>query len=313
MTTENKPDHHPTLPRVGFIGLGLMGGALARQTFRAKYPLTLLVHREQDRVAMADLLAQGAQTAQTPAELAAQSDVVVICVTGAPQVEDIVLGDQGIHRSARPGLAVVDLSTSLPETTLRCAGALAGHGACFVDAAMTGTPSDAETGSINLLLGGDPAPLAALEPLMRCWARNLYHCGPTGSGHTVKLLHQFVVLSNAAVLTEAFSLARKTGVDTTVLGDVIASGGANSTAFQRLRPYVEEGNDRSFRFSLANALKDMRYHGAMAQAAGANRRISEAALSAYTLANEQGLGDAFVPHLLDVADRENGVASSTTQ
>ncbi|WP_066268928.1 NAD(P)-dependent oxidoreductase [Hydrogenophaga palleronii] len=294
--------------RVGFIGLGLMGHALASNSARAGHAVSLLIRNDKDRNTAAALLAQGGQEASTPAALLEQVDTVVICVSATPQVEDVVFGASGLLSGPIAGRTVIDCSTSIPESSLRIAAALRAQGAEFVDAAMTGTPRDAEAGAINLLLGGAPQVLARLEGLMHCWARNLYHCGDTGTGHSVKLLHQFVVLSNAAVLAEAYSLARKTGVNLNVLGEVIASGGANSTAFQRLRPYVEEGNDEMFRFSLGNALKDMRYYRSMNEAANAQGALSEATISAYTSASEQGLEALFVPHLLDAMDRLNGLA-----
>lgn len=309
--------------RVGFIGLGLMGRGLARHTLAGGHTVTLLVRHARDHDCLAPLLAQGAHAAATPAALAAQCDVVVLCVTGAPEVEAVVLGPDGLRQGLQalqpahipgsppgaaeraadlPRLHVVDCSTSRPDTTQRCAQALAPHGAAFIDAAMTGTPRDADAGTLNLLLGGTAAQREALAPLMRLWARNLFVCGQApGAGHAVKLLHQFVVLSNAAVLAEAYALARQAGVDTAVLGEVIASGGANSTAFQRLRPYAEEGRDDQFRFTLANALKDLRYHDHMAAQAGLRGAIGSAALCAYSQANDLGLGAAYVPHLLDVA------------
>ena len=285
--------------KVGFIGLGLMGRALARHTLQAGHPVTAFARSDRSREVLAALVADGASTAASPAKLADRVDIVVLCVTGAPEVHALVFGDDGLLAGAIDGGTVIDCSTSQPATSLACQAALASRGARFIDAAMTGTPSDAEAGAINLLLGGDPQTLASVEPLMRCWARNLFHCGPTGTGHAVKLLHQFVVLSNAAVLAEAFTVADRARVDPRVLGEVIASGGANSTAFQRLRPYVEHGDDTNFRFSIANARKDMDYYGAMHGEHGQGPGIGTAVLSTYDRALELGLGPQFVPHLID--------------
>lgn len=298
--------------RVGFIGLGLMGRALAARTLQAGHPTTVLVRHARGREECGALLAAGAREAPTPRAVLAQADVVVVCVGSSAQVEEVVFGAEGLLSGDARGRVVIDCSTSLPGSSLRIAAALREGGAEFIDAAMTGTPRDAEAGAINLLLGGRPDVLAPLEPLMRLWAKNLYRCGETGAGHSVKLLHQFVVLSNAAVLAEAFSLARKTGVDERVLGEVIASGGANSTAFQRLRHYVEDGNDAMFRFSLENALKDMRYYRTMIEAAQAEGGVSAAALSAYISANERGLGSHYVPHLIDAFDALNGLPPRPT-
>jgi 3-hydroxyisobutyrate dehydrogenase-like beta-hydroxyacid dehydrogenase len=242
----------------------MMGRGMAKHVLDKGHPVALLLRSKDDEMRCADLLARGAQHLKTAAEVAATADVIIICVTGSPQVEEVVFADNGILQGLKPGCVVVDCSTSLPDSTLRVAEAIAARNGKFLDAAMTGTPKDADEGSITLLVGGDKAVLENVRPVFDLFAKNIYYCGAVSAGHTTKLLHQFVVLGNAAILAEAFSCASKTGVNLEVLCDVIASGGANSTAFQRLRPYVIEGNDQLFRFSLANAHKDMHYYARMA-------------------------------------------------
>lgn len=312
MEHNSTTDRSSTSPRraVGFIGLGLMGHGLALHAQKAGYRLRLLVKNDADRSKCADLLRAGATGFSSPRELASASDVVVICVTGSPQVEEVVFADAGLLAGLRPGMVVVDCSTSLPASSRRIAKAVAAKGGMFLDAAMTGTPSDADKGDINLLVGGDVEVLASVRPVLESFARNIYHCGGTGAGHSVKLLHQFVVLSNAAVLAEAISFAGISGVDTEVLCDVIASGGANSTAFQRLRPFVKAGRDESFRFTLANALKDMHYYTQMTGEAKAVCAIGDAVHNSYRVAYHQGLSERFVPHLIGSLDRLNGVATA---
>ena len=292
--------------RVGFVGVGLMGHGLAKHALAAGHAVRLMLRSDEDRRRCEDLLQAGALGVARCDALAEQCDVVVVCVTGSPQVEDAVLGATGLVHGLRRGATVVDCSTALPDSTRRIGEALAARGIDFLDAAMTGTPKEAEAGEINLLVGGEAAVLERVRPVLRCFAKNIYACGALGAGHTVKLLHQFVVLSNAAVLAEAYACASKTGVDTAVLGEVIGSGGANSTAFQRLRAYVDEGDDTGFRFSLANALKDMRYYTQMMANAQVVAGIAGAVHASYTVANNAGLADRFVPHLVDSVRRMNG-------
>lgn len=289
-----------------------MGQALAANAQRAGHSISLLVRpgKQRDTEISSALMGKHPSVAHTPADLIDMVDIVVICVTGTPQVEETIFSEHGLLSRSVTGRTIIDCSTSMPDSSIKIAAALRAAGGEFIDAAMTGTPRDAEAGQINLLLGGQPETLAKLEPLMRCWAKNLYHCGDTGAGHSVKLLHQFMVLSNAAIVAEGFSMARKNGINLNVLGDVIASGGANSTAFQRLRHYVEDGNDEMFRFSLTNALKDMRYYTAMGDATNCNDALGKAVLANYLYANELGLGSKFVPHLLDAADELNGMPPS---
>ncbi|MCJ7799925.1 MAG: NAD(P)-dependent oxidoreductase [Polaromonas sp.] len=292
--------------KIGFIGLGMMGRGMAKHVLDKGHPVALLLRSEENRMHCADLLAGGAQSLATPAEVAATADVVILCVTGSPQVEEIVFADNGLLQGLRPGCVVVDCSTSLPDSTRRVAEAIAAKNGRFLDAAMTGTPKDADEGTVNLLVGGEKDVLESVRPVFELFAKNIYYCGAVSAGHTTKLLHQFVVLGNAAILAEAFSCASKTGVNLEVLCDVIASGGANSTAFQRLRPYVIEGNDQLFRFSLANAHKDMHYYARMTGEARAVSFIGDAVHNAYTVAGNMGLKTQFVPHLLRSFNRLNG-------
>ncbi|HYD60859.1 MAG TPA: NAD(P)-dependent oxidoreductase [Noviherbaspirillum sp.] len=285
---------------VGFLGLGLMGHGLARNVQRAGHPVSLLVRSDEARKRVADLLDAGATSASTAHEVAASANVIVICVTGAPDVEELVLGEKGLLESVGAGMTVIDCSTSLPETSRRIATAVHARGGHFIDAALTGTPREAEEGTVNLLVGGDPEVIGRVTPLLHSFARNIYHCGAVGTGHTVKLLHQFIVLGNAAILAEAFGIAKSAGVDLQVLCDVIASGGANSTAFQRFRPYVLEGDDSLFRFSLSNANKDMRYFLRMVSESGLRSSLGKQVGVAYEAAKDAGYGDKFVPHLIDV-------------
>lgn len=296
---------------VGFIGLGMMGRGMAKHVLGSGHPVALLLRSKEDEVRCADLLAGGARPLKTAAEVAATADIVIICVPGSPQVEDVVFADHGLLQGIKPECVVVDCSTSLPESTRRVAAAIATRSGLFLDAAMTGTPKDADEGKINLLVGGDPAVLASVRPVFDTFAKNIYECGAVSSGHTTKLLHQFVVLGNAAILAEAFSGAKKTGVNLEVLCDVIASGGANSTAFQRLRPFVIDGNDQLFRFSLANAHKDMHYYARMTGEAKAVSFIGDAVHNTYTVAANLGYATQFVPHLVSSLNTLNGPTTSS--
>jgi 3-hydroxyisobutyrate dehydrogenase-like beta-hydroxyacid dehydrogenase len=283
-----------------------MGHGLAKHVLRAGHPVHLLLHDARDRERCRDLVEAGAAAFERCDALAADCDIVITCVTASAQVEEVVLGEHGVLQTLPAGGIIVDCSTAQPESTWRVAAAVAARGCRFIDAAMTGTPVNAEEGTLNLLVGGDAATLEAVRPVLTCFARNIYSCGEIGAGHTAKLLHQFVVLGNAAILAEAFSCAGKAGVNVGTLCEVIASGGANSTAFQRMRPFYEGGDDQGFRFSLANALKDMRYYVRMTSDSDAVSTIASAVQSSYTIAGNAGFGDRFVPHLLGSVNRLNG-------
>lgn len=288
-----------TKRNIGFIGLGMMGRGMARHVLASGHTVGLLVRTKDGEERCADLLAAGARICATSAEVAAMAEVLIICVTGSPEVEEVVLGQHGILEGIKPGCVVVDCSTSQPDSTRRLAAAISAKGARFLDAALTGTPKHAEEGQLNLLVGGDKVVLEEVRAVFALFAKNIFHCGGVGAGHTTKLLHQFVVLGNAAILAEAFSCASKTGVNLDVLCDVIDTGGANSTAFQRLRPYVQDGNDQMFRFSIGNAHKDMRYYARLTGEAGVVSHLGDAVHNTYTLAINQGYTPNFIPHMIN--------------
>src|SRR5512137_1193304 len=176
-------------PRIGFIGIGLMGHGIAKNLVAKGFPLTLRVHR--NRKPAEDLLAAGAAEAATHADLARAADVVVLCVTGAPQVEEIVHGKDGLASAARPGLIVIDTSTSEPATTTKMRESLAPLGVAFVDAPLSRTPAEAEQGRLNIMVGADDATFARVKPVLEAFCENIFHAGPAGHGLVLKLLNNF--------------------------------------------------------------------------------------------------------------------------
>ena len=209
---------------VGFIGAsGLMGHGMAKNVAAAGYPLAYTVHRSP--VADLDALgALGARRVADPAELGATCDVVIICVTGSPQVETVVQGPKGLLTRPRDGLVIIDASTSEPSSTARLAATALAKGVRYVDAPLTQGPAEAAAGTLNSLVGADDATFERVLPLVSTYSANVIHCGGTGAGHTVKLLNNFAVQAMANALAESFAVAAKAGVDPRVLVDVIAAG-----------------------------------------------------------------------------------------
>lgn len=284
--------------QVGFIGVGLMGHGIARNLLGKGFALDFLNHPGNRPVD--DLLALGARGLDSATALAGRADVVFLCVTGSPQVEAVVLGAEGILPGLGPGKILVDCSTARPESTLRVAAAVAGTGARFLDAPMTRTPKEAEEGRLNLMVGGDAATLAEVRPMLEAFAENIYHAGPVSAGHRLKLLHNFVSLGNSVLLAEAVTCARAGGIDMPTFVDVLASGGGDSVILKRLSPYILDGDDSGFRFSLANSRKDMGYYTAMADELDAPAFAAHAVQQVYALACTMGKGAEPVPELIDV-------------
>ncbi|ARP85937.1 NAD(P)-dependent oxidoreductase [Bordetella genomosp. 9] len=282
--------------RIGIIGVGQMGHGIAFNIVKAGYPLVLLDHPGNQPVD--DLLARGAAKASTPAEVAGRSDVVILCVTGTPQVEDVLFKAEGVLAGMRPGTIVIDCSTAIPSSTLKVAQAVQAAGGRFLDAPMTRTPKEAAEGRLNLIVGGDPALFEECKPVLQAYAENIVHAGPVGSGHRLKLLHNYVSLGFSAVLAEAAACAKLANVDSAVLLDILAKGGGGGVVLERLRPFIESGDTGNFRFSISNALKDMGYYTTMAEETGAPRGTAQAVRDTYAAATRAGIADAAVPEMI---------------
>lgn len=282
---------------VGLVGVGLMGHGIAASLLRHGHALAFLEHAGNRPVA--DLVAAGARPVANAAALAAQADVLILCVTGTPEVEDVLFRRDGVLAGLRPGGVVIDCSTAMPSSTRRIATAIVEAGGRFLDAPMTRTPKEAAEGRLNLIVGGDRALFDECRPLLACFAENIVHAGPVGAGHTLKLLHNYVSLGFAMVLAEAVACAARAGVDSAVFLEVLARGGGDGVVLNRMRPYIEAHDDSGFRFTIANALKDMGYYAAMAGELGASRTTAEAIHQTYGEAARTH-AQAPVPALVDL-------------
>ena len=264
------------MQRIGMVGIGLMGHGIAINIARHGYPLTVLEHPGNQ--SLDDLRAAHVATESSAARLATRADVVIVCVTGSPQVEAVLLAPDGVLAGLRPGSVVIDCSTAVPASTAKIAAAVAEAGGRFLDAPMTRTPKEAAEGRLNLLVGGDAALFAECRPLLACFAENITHAGPVGAGHRMKLLHNYVSLGFVALLSEAAACAQRAGVDPAVFVDVLAKGGGGGAALERVRPFLLAGDTTALQFSMSNARKDLGYYATMADDTGAAAAIADAVL-----------------------------------
>ena len=211
------------IERVGFAGTGLMGRGMARNILAAGYSLTVVAHRNRNPVEF--LVQLGASEGRSHRELAEGSEVVVLCVTGTPEVESIVYGEDGLLEGAHDGLVVIDCSTSEPSSSERIAADLGKKGASFVDAPLARTPADAEAGRLNSMVGAEPEVFARVRPLLGACCENIFHMGPAGSGHKTKLVYNFITMGYAALISEALCACAATGVDLKHFSGVVSAGG----------------------------------------------------------------------------------------
>ena len=222
-------------------------------------------------------------------------DVVILCVTGSPQVNAVLFDAAGVLEGLRPGTVVIDCSTALPSSTSDVARRVNEAGGRFMDAAMTRTPKEAEEGRLNLIVGASEALFAEMLPLLDSFAETIFHAGDVGAGHTLKLLHNFVSLGFTAVLTEAAVASRRAGIDDRSLLEVLGNGGGGGVILERLRPFIERNDPSGFQFSVANASKDIGYYRAMTQDLESENGIADAVGELYASVHDQG---ASVPELI---------------
>ena len=257
--------------KIGFVGVGLMGHGMAKNLLARGFPVTLMAHK--NRKPVEDLVGLGATEAKTPKEVAADADVVILCVTGAPQVEEVVYGKDGVLSAVRQGMVLLDCSTSEPATCERVAKDLAAQKASYVDAPLARSPAEAEAGKLNTMVGADEKVFGEIRPILEAFCENIFYMGQVGSGARTKLIYNLITMGHAALIAEALCACAATGVDLARFAKVVGAGGANSGIFQLIVPKILEHNDYSgLKFSLANAAKDLRYY---------NRMISDVPLSAH--------------------------------
>jgi 3-hydroxyisobutyrate dehydrogenase-like beta-hydroxyacid dehydrogenase len=291
--------------RIGLIGAGLMGHGIGKNLLAKGHSLTVLAHRNRQPVE--SLVKLGATEAKTARDVASGSDIVFLCVTGSPQVEDVFYRKDGLLEGAHAGLIVADCSTAQPSSTQKVAADLAKRGGRFADTPMTRTPNEAEAGKLGLMIGGDDATLQELRPVLDCFSDTIIHAGGVGAGHTLKLINNFVALGTAAVVSEAVVAAAKAGVDLQALNDIVAAGGANSVMFQRLMKVALADDDSALKFAISVARKDLRYYTNMTEQVSATSFVAEAVHQSFVLAENRGYGERYVPRMLNFLAELNGV------
>jgi 3-hydroxyisobutyrate dehydrogenase len=250
--------------KLAFIGLGIMGGAMAGHLLTAGHDLT--VHTRSKSKA-ADLLDRGAKWGDSPAAAAHGADVVFICVTDTPDVQAVILGDHGILSAARPGMIVIDHSTISPTATRQFSEALAKKSAHLLDAPISGGDIGAKNGTLSIMVGGESSAFDAALPLLQHFGKTITHCGPSGSGQLTKLVNQVLVSVTNLAVCEALAFALSNGLDPRKTIQAIGGGAAGSWQLQNLGPKMIAG-DFAPGFMIDLQQKDLRL---VLQAAGESK------------------------------------------
>ena len=288
--------------RVGFVGLGNMGGRISRRVHEAGFELVGF-DRDADRAAAA-----GVAAAASLADLVAASDVVLLSLPDSTVVEEVVLGDGGILEHARAGQIVVDLSTSAPSSTVELHRRLAERGVELVDAGISGGAAAAEAGTLTIMAGGSEAALDAARPLLATFSAHVHHMGASGAGHTAKLLNNFLNGISLAATAEVMIAARSAGLDLRTFLDVLnTSSGVNFATLNRF-PRIVEGDYLEGGLTGRLMLKDLRLYVDVVQALGTPALTAEGCVAAFETAERLGYGDQISNRVVDaLGDLAGGV------
>ena len=291
--------------QVGFVGVGLMGHGMARNILeKGGYPLVILANR--NRAPVDDLVARGATEAKDAASLAAASDVVITCLPSAVEFEAVYLGPGGLLSAARPGTIFVDATTNEPDATRRVGAVLEAAGCHLVDAALGRTPREAEEGRASTYVGGDPAIIARVRPILESYADTIVVCGPLGAGATCKLLNNSISMGMLMVISETMAVASRLGVDLPALADVLSAGGVNSGMWRALRPWILDGDVGGLLATIRTGAKDIRAYAGMAEEAGVAVPVAQAINQQFRMVVNQGHEDRMMPVLPGIIAELNG-------
>jgi 3-hydroxyisobutyrate dehydrogenase-like beta-hydroxyacid dehydrogenase len=282
--------------KIGFIGLGLMGSGMAGHLMAAGHDLWLLAHR--NRSFIDPLLAKGAHEAKDLAHLAKEAQVIILCLTTAKVVEETI---SGLEAHLREGQIIIDTGTTEPQTTRRLARELSHRGVAYADAPMAGGPEQVAKKDVGALIGADDETFAAIAPLVSCYASRLKHFGPPGSGHVAKLISNYLVIGMIGLVAEAFRSARAAQVDWKDLYEVMLNGSGNSGVLRKMMDAALAGDFDGYKFSLANAAKDIGYYSALAEELGQLTPLTQAVEQIFADAVATGHAGRNVSHLLDPA------------
>ncbi|WDY59161.1 NAD(P)-dependent oxidoreductase [Pseudomonas sp. PSKL.D1] len=274
------------LPTLGFAGIGLMGLPMCRRLLAAGFPL-IVWNRSPEKCA--SLVAAGARMVATPAVLAQECDLVLLCLADTAVVRDVVFGDQGVAQGGSRGQLLVDFSSLEPTATREMAAELAALcGMAWLDAPVSGGTPGAEAGTLAIMVGGDTADLQRARPVLEVLGQRVTHMGGVGAGQVTKACNQMIVACNALVIAEVVALAEQSGVDATLIAEALAGGFADSKPLQILAPQMAESRFEPVKWHVRTLLKDLDGAVKLAREQGAATPLSGLAAQLMRLHGSQG-------------------------
>jgi 3-hydroxyisobutyrate dehydrogenase-like beta-hydroxyacid dehydrogenase len=289
--------------RIGFIGLGVMGGPMCRNMVR-KHPAPVSAF-DLNPAALRDLAEAGARPAASIAEVAGTSDMIFLSLPGGVEVEEVCFGTGGIAGAGRRGTIVVDLSTTSVAEARAIGARLATVGMEFADAPVARTREAAQAGTLSIMVGASAALFATIEPLLRYMGSDITHCGATGCGQVVKLINNTLVFEHVVALAEMMVVGERAGVEPAVLLQAVSKGSGDS--FVLRNHGMKAMLPRSFperSFPPEYVLKDLGYTIALAKSCGVQPRLPAAVEGYYRAAAAQGSRSRYFPSIIELIEAQ---------
>ncbi len=284
------------LPKIGFIGLGLMGANMVECLQNNGFELNIISQNED---AVAAVMARGnAKQLSSAKELAQASDIVMLCVTTSEVVENLIYADDGILAGIKEGAVVIDFGTSIPESTRKIGADLAKKGVGMIDAPLGRSPMHAKDGLLNIMAAGDLETYNKVKPVLDVQGENVFHLGELGAGHVTKLINNYMGMTTACAMSQAFAIAKLSGIDGQQLFDIMSAGPSNSPFMQFCKNYAVDGVS-DLGFSIENANKDIGYFVEMINGLGSTSAIAEGTSANLQAALDAGMGNGNVPEIFD--------------
>lgn len=273
--------------KLGFVGMGIMGSPMSQNLLKAGHEVTVWNrHPEKCEAARA----AGAAAAENLPALARSGEVIFICVSDTPDVEEVIFGEDGLAEGLRAGQVVVDMSTISPEATEEFAERLEAMGVDMLDAPVSGGESGAINGTLAIMCGGDEEVFGRVRPAFEAMGHNIVYCGRHGNGQRVKAVNQVICALNILAVSEGLLFAKRSGLDLETVHKVVSSGAAGSWMVSNIGPKIIAG-DWAPGFMVRLQAKDMRIASRAMEASGGVLPGTELTTHLFNQAAEEGLGE----------------------
>lgn len=284
--------------KVGFIGLGIMGRSMATNIAKGGFDLNVY---NRTKSKLEPFIKLGVKISNSPAEVAMNSDVTIIMVTDAPDVEEVIFGNKGWIYGAKDGKIIVDMSTNSPKHAEEFAERLSKSGIEFLDAPVTGGDIGARQGTLTIMVGGKQGVFEKIKPIFESMGKTIIHAGPTGYGQKMKLVNQIAIGLETIAMVEAMEVAKASGLNIDQVYQLLSTGGARSFTIESYMPRLIKG-DIEPGFKASHLKKDLRYAEELASSINVPLPGGSLALQLFTALTNMGMGEKGVHALLRLYD-----------